>query len=123
MVLFHHLGEEELKSIVHLQLKEVGERMARQGLRLTVTDGALKWLVVEGFDRAFGARPLKRVIQNRILDDLSLRIIEGEFKEGDEVVVDSDGEGFVITKGVSSVPGIGAQPDAPSSPKSKRAKG
>ncbi|MGE4159291.1 MAG: hypothetical protein AB7F75_09360, partial [Planctomycetota bacterium] len=65
-----------------------------------------------GFDRAFGARPLKRVIQYRILDDLSLRFIEGEFKDGDEVVVDSDGEGFVITKGSST-----------KEPKAKRAKG
>jgi len=75
----------------------VAQRLSKKGIRLTITDAASERLANAGYDEVFGARPLKRLIQNEILDELSLRIIEGKVKEGDKVTVDYDGKKIVIT--------------------------
>ncbi|MGY8639521.1 MAG: ATP-dependent chaperone ClpB [Verrucomicrobiales bacterium] len=98
-IIFDRLSEEDLKSIVQIQLKRVKQRLEKQGLKLELTDSALSMLATDGYDPAFGARPLKRSIQRRILDPLSLDLLEGKFKDGDVVKVDEvDGEFVFVTE-------------------------
>ncbi|MEX2578901.1 MAG: ATP-dependent chaperone ClpB [Verrucomicrobiales bacterium] len=91
-IIFDRLSEEDLKTIVQIQLARVVKRLEAQGLQLDLSDAAIAQLSAEGYDPAYGARPLKRVIQHRLLDSLSLDLLEGKFKEGDVIKVDvSDG--------------------------------
>ncbi|MEI8063148.1 MAG: AAA family ATPase, partial [Verrucomicrobiota bacterium] len=90
VVIFHKLGIEEIKQIVDIQLVRVVKRLAEQRITLTVTDAAKLMLAREGYDPVFGARPLKRVIQRKLLDVLSLEILAGKFKEGDRLKADVD---------------------------------
>lgn len=97
-IIFDRLSEEDIKEIIQIQLKRVIKRIEAQGLQLELSDSAMEQLSVEGYDPAYGARPLKRVIQRRILDGLSLDLLEGKFKEGDTILVDFTDGGFVFTK-------------------------
>ncbi len=96
IVMFKSLGKEELTRIVELQLAEVAKRLATKKIKLTFTDKAKKLVAEKGYDPSFGARPLKRAIQELVLDDLALKIVEGKIKEGDEVTVDASKEKIVI---------------------------
>ena len=89
IIIFDQLTPEMLNSIVKLQLDRVNRRLADKKITLKVTPAAEKYLSQKGFDDAFGARPLKRVIQNEILDPLSLMIIENKVKEGTTVTIDA----------------------------------
>ncbi len=96
-IIFDRLSEEDLKAIVQIQLARVLKRLEAQGLELELSDAALEQLSTEGYDPAYGARPLKRVIQHRLLDPLSLQLLDGNFKDGDTIHVDiKDGE-FVFS--------------------------
>jgi ATP-dependent Clp protease ATP-binding subunit ClpB len=88
IIVFHNLGREQLKRIVDIQLARVQQRLADQRITLTVTDAARELLSHEGYDPVYGARPLKRVIQKRILDALSREILSGKIAEGDNVRAD-----------------------------------
>jgi ATP-dependent Clp protease ATP-binding subunit ClpB len=90
IVLFHQLTREDIKRIVEIQLVRVEKRLADQNIALHVSDTAKELIAREGYDPVFGARPLKRVIQKRMLDALSLEILSGKFKEGDKIKVDVD---------------------------------
>ncbi len=90
IVLFHQLAREDTKRIVDIQLGRVERRLANQNIALRVSDAAKELIAREGYDPVFGARPLKRVIQKRILDALSLEILSGRFKEGDKIAVNVD---------------------------------
>ena len=90
LVIFHGLGMEEIKAIVEIQTKKLQKRLLERHIQLELTDRAEEWLAKEGYDPAYGARPLKRVIQKQIQDQLALKILEGRFKEGDTVTVDVD---------------------------------
>jgi ATP-dependent Clp protease ATP-binding subunit ClpB len=90
VIVFHALGREHLRQIVDIQLDRVVKRLADQKILLTVTEAGKKMLAAEGYDRVFGARPLKRVIQNKLLDVVSLEILAGRIKSGDKVVADVD---------------------------------
>lgn len=90
IVLFHQLTREDIKRIVEIQLVRVEKRLADQNITLRVSDAAKELIAREGYDPVFGARPLKRVIQKRMLDALSLEILSGKFKEGDKIQVDVD---------------------------------
>jgi len=79
---------EEIKAIVEIQVKKLEQRLLERRIQLKMTDKAKGWLAKKGFDPAYGARPLKRVIQKEIQDKLALRILEGKFKEGDTITVD-----------------------------------
>ena len=81
---------EEIKAIVEIQVKKLEKRLLERRLQLKMTENAKEWLAKEGFDPAYGARPLKRVIQKEIQDQLAMKILEGKFKEGDTVTVDLD---------------------------------
>jgi ATP-dependent Clp protease ATP-binding subunit ClpB len=90
IVLFHGLTREDIKRIVDIQLTHVQKRLAAQNIAVTVTDPAKDVIAREGYDPVFGARPLKRVIQKKILDALSLEILSGNFKDGDKIKVAVD---------------------------------
>jgi ATP-dependent Clp protease ATP-binding subunit ClpB len=90
LVIFHGLGMNEITAIVEIQVKKLEQRLLERQIRLKMTDKAKEWLAKEGFDPAYGARPLKRVIQREVQDRLALMILEGKFKEGDTVTADVD---------------------------------
>jgi len=94
IIFFHALGREHLKQIVDIQLRALVKRLEERKIHVQLTDNAKDFLVQEGYDPTYGARPLKRTIQRQILDPLALHVLEGDFLEGDTVSVDSapDGE-------------------------------
>jgi ATP-dependent Clp protease ATP-binding subunit ClpB len=96
IVRFRELTEADLESIVDIQLRQLARRLEERRVALVVTDAAKSALAREGFDPAFGARPLKRVIQREIGDRLAMALLDGSFSEGDTVTVDADGDGFVL---------------------------
>ncbi|MSR85668.1 ATP-dependent chaperone ClpB [Candidatus Uhrbacteria bacterium] len=95
-VIFHSLDKEELNQIVDLQLMQVKKRLAEKKITLSFTDKAKKLVADKGYDPSYGARPLKRAIQEFILDELALKIVEGKIKEGDEVTIDASKDKIVI---------------------------
>ncbi|MCX6745189.1 MAG: ATP-dependent chaperone ClpB [Candidatus Parcubacteria bacterium] len=88
IIIFHPLAKKEIEKIIELQLEIVKIRLANKKIKLEFTEALKKYLAEKGFDPQFGARPLKRVIQNQILDDLALQIIENKITEGEKVKVD-----------------------------------
>jgi ATP-dependent Clp protease ATP-binding subunit ClpB len=96
IVRFRSLTEEDLGRIVDIQLEGITKRLAQRRITLDVTTAASAALAAEGYDPAFGARPLKRVIQREIADPLAIAILEGRYAEGDTVVVDVDADGAVV---------------------------
>jgi len=79
-------------------METVRKRLSGKGIGMAFTEKAADYLAKEGYDPAFGARPLKRVIQEQILDELALRIIEGKIEEGDTVRISADENGIIIGK-------------------------
>ena len=90
VVVFHALSTEELGKIVDIQLDALGRRLAKRRLTLDVTEAAREWLAMNGFDPVFGARPLRRLVQSSIGDQLAKELLAGEVREGDTVRVDLD---------------------------------
>jgi ATP-dependent Clp protease ATP-binding subunit ClpB len=90
MIVFHPLRKEQLTLIVDVQLEHLRKRLRARSLRLTLTDAARRLLADEGYDPTLGARPLKRVIQQRLENPLAQRILSGDFAEGDTIHVDVD---------------------------------
>ena len=95
-ITFQALTQTQLRAIVDVQLDRLGDRMRTRGLSLSVDDAAKDELAKEGWDPHFGARPLKRVIQRRIENEIALAILKGEIAEGDHVLVDLHGEAIHI---------------------------
>jgi ATP-dependent Clp protease ATP-binding subunit ClpB len=95
IVRFRALDEADLSHIVGIQLQGLRERLAERRISLVVTDAAERALAAEGFDPAFGARPLKRVIQREIGDRLALQVLEGKVTDGATVTVDADADGAI----------------------------
>ncbi|GAA4928528.1 ATP-dependent Clp protease ATP-binding subunit ClpB [Actinomycetospora succinea] len=93
VVVFHALSTEELTSIVDIQLERLGARLAARRLTLAVSDAAREWLALQGFDPIFGARPLRRLVQSAIGDQLAKALLAGDVREGDTVQVDLDEAG------------------------------
>ena len=90
LIIFHGLGLKEIKAIVEIQMKRLQKRLSEKRIHLELSEKSKEWIAKEGFDSAYGARPLKRVIQKEIQDKLAIKILEGRFKEGDTVTVDVD---------------------------------
>jgi ATP-dependent Clp protease ATP-binding subunit ClpB len=103
VVVFDPLSTEELSRIVDLQVREVAGRLAQRRIDLKVTDAAKEWLALSGYDPAYGARPLRRLVQKQIGDRLATGLLSGTLRDGDHVVVDRDeaGEGLVVSPGTS----------------------
>ena len=97
-VVFHSLSEEHIQHIVSLMLQEVSKAMLEKGIGMKVTAEARHHIGVKGFDPVFGARPLRRVIQNLVEDPLSDSLLQGEFDTGDTIVVDMKDEEIVFSK-------------------------
>ncbi|HEV8393785.1 MAG TPA: ATP-dependent chaperone ClpB [Vicinamibacterales bacterium] len=91
IVFFHALGLEHMKEIIGIQIAALMKRLAERKIAVTLTDAAKELLVTEGYDPMYGARPLKRTLQRRVLDPLAMKVLEGEFREGDRIVVDAAG--------------------------------
>ncbi len=96
ILVFSPLGREEIERIVDLQVARLAERLAERKLTLRLTEAARAWLADKGYEPAFGARPLRRVIQRHLQDPLALKLLSGEVREGDEVEVDATPEGLVF---------------------------
>jgi ATP-dependent Clp protease ATP-binding subunit ClpB len=90
VIVFSPLGEEQLTRIIELRLDDLRRLLADRKITIELTPAAKELLFIEGYDRAYGARPLKRAIQRLIQDPLALKILEGEVKHGDHVEVDAD---------------------------------
>jgi ATP-dependent Clp protease ATP-binding subunit ClpC len=104
VIIFEPLTETELRQIIDIMLGEVRERLLEREIGLELTEAAKEALVKEGFDRVFGARPLRRTVERRVENALSKRILAGEFQAGDHVVADyADGE-YVFAKGAPREP-------------------
>jgi ATP-dependent Clp protease ATP-binding subunit ClpB len=101
-IIFNNLGREEIKSIVEIQLKRLRRNLAQRKLSLEITDPAKALIAEKGYDPVYGARPLKRTIQRLIQDPLAVKILAGEFKEGDRVKIDSEGDELSFAHGASS---------------------
>jgi len=97
IVIFHPLGKEHLAGIVAIQLRRVSALLADKGYRLEVSQGAREYLAETGYDPDFGARPLKRAIQRELQDPLAMKILAGEFKEGDAIHVEQGDKGLVFS--------------------------
>jgi len=105
IVIFHPLGMEHLTGIVDIQLKRVNHLLEEKGYHLEVSNAAREYLTEVGYDPDFGARPLKRAIQRELQDPLALKILSGEFHEGDTVHVDRGDKGLIFSVGVPLVKG------------------
>ena len=98
VVYFNSLGYADIERIVDLQLNDVRERLARERLSMTVTPSAMDALSLGGLDPAFGARPLRRLIQNKVVDGIANLIIDGKLSENDVVRVDVDNDGNIVVE-------------------------
>jgi ATP-dependent Clp protease ATP-binding subunit ClpB len=98
IIVFHPLGREHLGRIIEIQLGRLMKRLEERKISIELTEAARDLLIAEGYDPAYGARPLKRTLQRRILDPLAMRVLQGEFREGDHVVIETDGAGLTFSR-------------------------
>ena len=98
IVFFHLLSRDDLRAIVDIQLEALVARLAERKIQIELTPAAKDRLIEEGYDPAYGARPLKRTIQRRLLDPLAMSVLQGEFGEGDRVTIDVAGDELRFTK-------------------------
>jgi ATP-dependent Clp protease ATP-binding subunit ClpC len=96
VVVFHALSRDHICQIVDLMLSQVRAQLAEKDIKLEITDAGRSLLADKGYDPTFGARPLRRVIQNVVADPLSEAILAGQFKTGDTVVIDGEGEEIIL---------------------------
>lgn len=98
IIIFHPINPKMLRMIVDLEFKVIQKRLDRKNIKLVMSAAAKKYLSEKGYDPAYGARPLKRVIQNEIMDELAFQIIEGKIKEGDRVRADVKNNRVIFNK-------------------------
>ena len=95
-IVFHGLRKEQLREIIEIQIDHLRQRLNERHLTLELTDAAKNLIIEEGYDAAFGARPLKRVLQQKIADPLAVQILEGKIFDGERIVVDAvNGEIYI----------------------------
>lgn len=97
VVIFHTLAREHIERIVEIQLGHLRKRLSDRHIEITLTDAAKDLIVEEGFDPSYGARPLKRTLQRRVLDPLAYQILDGAFTDGDTIIVDRVGDDIVFS--------------------------
>jgi ATP-dependent Clp protease ATP-binding subunit ClpB len=98
VIVFHMLARDHLKKIVDIQLGYLADRLKDRKIKLEFTDKAKDRVMEEGYDPAYGARPLKRTIQQQIENPLALELLAGKFLDGDTIRVDANEHGFVFEK-------------------------
>jgi len=117
VIIFHVLSREQIQEIVDLQMKEVADRLKEQGVQVELTPAAREWLAKEGFDPEFGARPLRRTLQRKVESPMSRKLLAGDFKTGDVVIVDVDEkEGLAFRKKGAADAEQGALIETPQTP-------
>jgi ATP-dependent Clp protease ATP-binding subunit ClpB len=104
IIFFHPLGLSHLMAIVDIQLRGLLKRLEDRKIHVELTDAARNLIVEEGYDPAYGARPLKRTIQRRVLDPLAIRVLQGDFREGDRVIIDADGRQLAFRRVAAAQP-------------------
>jgi ATP-dependent Clp protease ATP-binding subunit ClpB len=97
-IVFHMLSKNNLEKIVEIQLARLSKHLREKHINVEFTDNAKKQLIEEGYDPAFGARPLKRAIQQRLENKLAAELLEGKFAQGDNIKIDADGHSFKFEK-------------------------
>jgi ATP-dependent Clp protease ATP-binding subunit ClpC len=110
VIVFPQLSQEEIVRIVDLMVARLAARLKDKDMAIELTDAAKRLLAERGYDPVLGARPLRRAIQREIEDQLSEKILYGELKSGQKVLVDAEGEGLLGTFTFSGVPGTGKEP-------------
>lgn len=103
IIIFHPLNMDHIKQIVELQLDNVRKRLASRRIDIRLSEAAKELLVREGYDPTYGARPLRRAIQRLILDPLAMKVLEGEFKDGDTIEIDAREGKIVFSKSTATV--------------------
>jgi len=103
-IIFNNLGRDEIKAIVEIQLKRLRRNLANRKMALEITEPAKALLADKGYDPVYGARPLKRAIQRLIQDPLAVKILAGEFTEGDCVQVDVEDDELTFSHGKAAAP-------------------
>jgi ATP-dependent Clp protease ATP-binding subunit ClpB len=98
IIFFHVLGLEHMKQIIDIQVRGLLKRLEDRKIHVELSDAARQFLVTEGYDPMYGARPLKRTLQRRVLDPLAVHVLEGDFREGDRVLVDVGDNGLKFEK-------------------------
>ena len=104
VIFFHALGLEHMTTIVDIQIRGLLKRLEERKIHVELSGAAKAFLVSEGYDPMYGARPLKRMIQRRVLDPLAMRVLEGEFREGDHIAVDVGDNGLVFHTSAAGSP-------------------
>jgi ATP-dependent Clp protease ATP-binding subunit ClpC len=97
VIVFHELNESQLRQVVDLLAKDLEKRLADRKLTIEITESAKSWLAKEGYDPVYGARPLRRALEKYVENPLSVKVLGGEFKEGDTIIVDTGIEGLIFT--------------------------
>jgi ATP-dependent Clp protease ATP-binding subunit ClpB len=98
IIVFHALSKAELRQIIDIQLRGLVKRLEDRKIRVELSEKAKDLIIAEAYDPIYGARPLKRTIQRRILDPLAVRVLQGDFREGDTVLIDVKAGELVFTK-------------------------
>ena len=100
IIVFSHLSKEEIREIVDLMMRDLFKRLDERGLSMLVTDEVKDFLATDGYSEAYGARPLRRLIQSKVEDALAEEILTGKYHEGDTIVLDmKDGKMFLSKQG------------------------
>ena len=116
VIVFHHLTVEDLKQVIDIELAKVRERLLERGLKLELTEEAKKFLIKKGSDTDFGARPLRRALENYIEDPVSEELLKGEFEGKDTIQVDcvevADKKQLIFKGLITAEPVVAAEPPA-----------
>jgi len=104
IIIFEALGRASLERIVDIQMRILAQRLRQRKIELELSPLAKRRLIDEGYDPLYGARPLKRVIQKQLLDPIALKLLQGEFRDGDIIRVEADAEGFLFSRVVQGEP-------------------
>jgi ATP-dependent Clp protease ATP-binding subunit ClpB len=104
IIVFHPLSREQMRSIIDIQLRGLMKRLEDRKIRVELTDRAKDLLIADGYDPMYGARPLKRTIQRQVLDTLAMRVLQGDFREGDVVRIDAPRAELEFSKAEQAIP-------------------
>jgi ATP-dependent Clp protease ATP-binding subunit ClpB len=104
IIIFHALSPQQMRKIIDIQLRGLMKRLEDRKIHVELGERAKDLLIAEGYDPTYGARPLKRVIQRRVLDPLAMRVLQGEFQEGSRVRIDAPRGELEFTRAEDPVP-------------------
>jgi ATP-dependent Clp protease ATP-binding subunit ClpC len=97
IIVFHELTAEQLRKVIDLMVRDLEKRLAERQLTVEITDKAKTWLAEKGYDPVYGARPLRRALEKYVENPLAVKVLAGDFKAGDTILVDAGAEGLTFT--------------------------